>query len=387
MQKTPTALKELHDELGGPAALWLGYSFRHDWVLLDRAFGPNQPGSKTAHLTFERLQDWSEVEIARSDWDAMTGLMPYGLRTIDAHTLSHLVERLNEWHKTRDERNRGRSERLRQEELVRRAARQAMYERDNLPRIRATPYYLRDRTDSLTLLRRDLKDQQDAERAAIEAIVKQKDIQFLVHFTSVRNLPSILANGLLPRHTLAWRGIEFHQNDELRMDGLMEATSLSISFPNYRMLFKQLNHPQGDAFCLLALNPRVLWELPCLFSPGNAARRALSVHKEHLEPYIGIKALARMFEGGDAKRELYGLPASYTTDEQAEVLVVDDIASTHIRGIVLPRALVPQQRAAIVEQAAATGVADLTATHRAWFGKRADDAARWVRPASDTDIF
>mgnify|MGYP001252283486 CR=1 FL=1 len=389
MLTTLAALRALHDELGGPATLWLGYSTQHGWVLLDRTLEQNRPGGRTDQLTFERLKDWSEVEVARCDWDAMIGLTPYGRQTIDPPALSCLIERLYGWRKTRDERALSRSERQRKEEQARLAARQAKYEQDNLPRIRATPYNRRDRADALLLLRRELKDQQASERAAIEAIVRERSIQFLIHFTSIRNLPSILTNGLLPRHTLASRGVEFHHNDELRMEGLTEATSLSIGFPNYLMLFKQINQARGDSFCLLALDPRVLWELPCLFSPGNAARRTFSEHKEHLEPYTGVKALARMFEGGEANRKLYGLPPYYTTDPQAEVLVVHDIPSTHIKGVVLPRLQDLQRRTALVELAAAAGVADMTETHRSWFGKRPDDAARWVntRPAPNTDTF
>lgn len=389
MQMTQAALRALHDELGGPTALWLGYSASHGWVLLDRALGQNRPGSKTDYLTFERVTDWSEVQVARCDWDAMVGLTPYATQAVDPTVLSYLIERLQGWHDTRDERTRRRNDRLKEEEQARLAAQLLKYEQENLERIRATPCFKRSRADALVLLKRELKDQQVVERAAIKAIVSERAIQFLVHFTSVRNLSSILTRGLLPRHKLASQKVDFRHNDELRMEGMTEATSLSISFPNYLMLYKQVNQAPDDRFCILALEPSLLWELPCLFSQGNAARRTLSPCREYLEPYIGAKALARLFDAGGSNRDFYRIPSSHTTDPQSEVLVVHDIPSSYIKGVVLPRLPDQDKRTALVKLAAAAGVADLTETHGGWFGKRPDVSVRQGngRPAPHIDIF
>ncbi|MFH4181086.1 DUF4433 domain-containing protein, partial [Acinetobacter baumannii] len=57
------------------------------------------------------------------------------------------------------------------------------------------------------------------EQQAIQAIVTAKNIPYLVHFTRVDNLPSILNNGFYPqsRKMQLLNGIS-HINDELRLD-------------------------------------------------------------------------------------------------------------------------------------------------------------------------
>lgn len=389
MGPTLEALKALHDDLGGAETLWLGHSIEHGWVVLDRTLHPNQPGIKSSHLILTKLDDLADVSLARGDWDAMTGLTYYGRRTIASPELSYLLDRLQTWHQTSEERGRRRSKRQKEEERARQAAMQARYAELYLERIRATPYYKRHRADAIALLRHDLKVQQTAEQETITELVKERKIQSLVHFTSIRNLRSILTHGLLSRNRLASQGLDFKFNDTRRLDGLPEATSLSIEFPNYLMLYKQVNQSDRDVFCVLALHPRVLWELPCLFSPDNAASHPLSPHMERLKRYTGVDAIMRMFEGGEAHRERYKMPLAYTTNPQAEVLVVDDIPTEYITGVALPTRRDFQERAELLELAAAYGIANLSETHSNWFRRRADDDARWISTyqPSDIDIF
>lgn len=380
MQITLTALKSLHNELGGSAQVWFGYSPQHDWLLLDRTLKPNRVGSKTEKLTFERFKDWSEVELARTDWDTMASLTSYGRVPMEPMVRSYLFERLQGWHETRDER----AERQRLEKEAVLAAQRAGCERDNLQRIQGiTPYYARDRSDALDLLRHDLKKHQAAERSRIETLVSERGIQYLVHFTPVINLPSILGNGLVPRKTLEAHGTAFCHNDQIRKEGLKEANCLSISFPNYLMLYPNI----GKNLCLLALDPAILWELPCLFSPFNAASRCFSPHIELLQSYVGINALEQMFAGDRRNREAYGLLQSCTTDPQAEVLVVDTIPSSYIKGVVFSPRQSPEQRTPLLSQAAVQGIADMSETHSGWFRKRVDDTSRWAKSSSDFDIY
>lgn len=389
MEPTLVALKTLLVS-EGPDRLWLGYSVEHGWVVLDRALKPNQPGIRSSQLILTKLDDLAEVGLAREDWDAMTGLTYYGRRIIANPELSYLIDRVRTWHQTSEERGRRRRERQKEEERARQAALQAKTVELYIERIRTTPYHKRDRADAIALLRNDLKEQQVAERGAIEGLVEERKIHSLVHFTSIRNLRSILTHGLLSRRRLESRGLEFRYNDTVRWDGLQETTSLSIEFPNYRMFYKyKVNQAEGDVFCLLALHPRVLWELPCLFSPENAAKHRLSPNMEWLKRYTGVHALARMFEGGEVHRERYKIPLAYTTNSQAEVLVVDDIPTNYIKGVALQRSRNFQHRAEFLELAAAYGVADFSETHSHWFLKRPDDDARWksANQPSDIDIF
>ena len=72
----------------------------------------------------------------------------------------------------------------------------------------------------------------------IEKVVNERDIRWLMHFTRIENLESILENGLLPRNSFERLDIEPLTNDSLRLDGFLEAISLSIQSPNYKMFYK-----------------------------------------------------------------------------------------------------------------------------------------------------
>ena len=64
---------------------------------------------------------------------------------------------------------------------------------------------------------------------------KVHKVNYLVHFTPIDNLLSIMNKGICPRSYLS----NIRTTDEYRLDGLLDAISFSISFPNYRMLWKK----------------------------------------------------------------------------------------------------------------------------------------------------
>ena len=66
---------------------------------------------------------------------------------------------------------------------------------------------------------------------------KSRHIEDCVHFTNVLNLKSIINYGLLPKSTLKEESMNFQENDVYRYDGFENATSLSITFPNYKMFY------------------------------------------------------------------------------------------------------------------------------------------------------
>lgn len=373
------SLIALHEKLGGSNRIWLGISRDHGWVLLDRTRSQNSPGSRTDKLIFERLENWGDVEIARHKWEAMNGLTHYLRQPLEPHQIQFLIKQLEIWCET----SVLREEQLRAKAHLLEVAHEEQRKQNEIERIRDTPHHRRDRQEALLLVRHELKRQQIVERDALDAIIATRNIQFLVHFTAIVNLPSILRTGILPRHKLVSHGVEFQYNDLHRLDDLMEATSLSISFPNYLMLYKLRSQSKNGPYCILALSPRILSELPCMFSERNAACSPISANWELLERYRGVNALAQMFEGGEALKARYGIPPSYTTDPQAEVLVLDDIPTKYISGVVFPRTLDARKRE-LVTQATAwvaeAGVPDLTDLRREWFRNRADYPARWGSP-------
>jgi hypothetical protein len=151
----------------------------------------------------------------------------------------------------------------------------------------------------------------------IRRAVRRRGIERLFHFTRVENLPSIRAHGLLSRKQLAERGIEALVNDHDRHDGHLDRISLSIGFPNTRLLQAwRAIHPSAR-WAVLVLRPVVLWHHDCLFCPGNAAsRRFRAMAPEQLRGLAAFQRLFKRVVSDDVPTRRRDWP----TDVQAEVL-------------------------------------------------------------------
>ena len=174
----------------------------------------------------------------------------------------------------------------------------------------------------------------------IERIVNEKNIRWLVHFTRIENLRSILENGLLPRDNFEGLNLQPLTNDNLRLDGFLGATSLSIESPNYRMFWKcrcdakEQHSIPHENWVVLGIKPNILWEKDCAFCSTNAASNAIV--QVALEERKGAEALKRLFSEVDGKpsREEMRINNRCPTDPQAEILVFDKIEPDFIFGAV-----------------------------------------------------
>lgn len=84
-------------------------------------------------------------------------------------------------------------------------------------------------------------------------ILKNRKIRYLVHFTNVKNLPSILLNGILPRKTLEQRAIKFFFNDNDRLENKLDCISLSVEYPN-RFLLNKFKTEYNNKYCIILLD-------------------------------------------------------------------------------------------------------------------------------------
>ena len=170
------------------------------------------------------------------------------------------------------------------------------------------------------------------EQLAIQAIVTAKNIPYLVHFTRVENLPSILQHGLQPRsvvddanqnknNILFGKNIIF--NDSYRVDYKREYNCLSVSFPNWRM-FWGCRQNSGGNWVVLLLHPKILWAKESLFYPTNDATGSVSTLRIH--NFNNSIALANMF-GGQRDQNMCDHDP---TDVQAEVMVQGIIAPQYV---------------------------------------------------------
>lgn len=171
-------------------------------------------------------------------------------------------------------------------------------------------------------------------RQAIQAHATTIEIPFLVHFTRAVNLPSIMAHGLYPIGRANEISATPQINDEFRLDGYLNSTSVSIGFPNCQMFYKlRMDEPQVD-WAILALHPSILWIKDCAYCCHNAADARISS-----QPLLDLKTL-QAFMGmydeidGVLSREQQRLKAFDPTDVQAEVLVFDVIEPPYILGAI-----------------------------------------------------
>lgn len=155
-------------------------------------------------------------------------------------------------------------------------------------------------------------------------------ITALYHFTQMRNLASILQHGILPRKVLEERGLPFYFNDDVRTDQHPDATCLSISFPNYRMLYSRRCENPNIPWVIIELPPNLLWSERCAFCEANASHTLVSAKTLHERSEA--RALSRLFQprviGGARSPRI---PANYPTDPQAEVLLFGTIPPAAIR--------------------------------------------------------
>ncbi|WP_431256475.1 DarT ssDNA thymidine ADP-ribosyltransferase family protein [Roseateles chitinivorans] len=165
----------------------------------------------------------------------------------------------------------------------------------------------------------------------IQAIVAQRKIEDLVHFTRLANLPSILKYGLVPRETCRQVGIDFLHNDEHRIDGT-DGISMSIGFPNYKMFYQlRVKNPTVD-WVVIGINPEVLWEKSCLFCQQNAAHNDVTAIPQRLRK-LPARLDAMYCDFGSKTRASLNLPDNYPTHPQAEVISLDLIEPKYFRGV------------------------------------------------------
>lgn len=164
----------------------------------------------------------------------------------------------------------------------------------------------------------------------IEDYINQRGITSLYHFTVVGNLESILKNGLLSRTRLNNNRIGYYYNDGLRLDNRLNTISISISFPNYRMFYSYRQRAVSHKWCVIELNPNILYEKNCLFCITNAANNSETTRSDKEKK--GVMALEKLFYNNEYRQRL-GLCSEMPTNPQAEVLVMDDIEPCYIKSI------------------------------------------------------
>lgn len=122
----------------------------------------------------------------------------------------------------------------------------------------------------------------------------RRNISSLYHFSHLSNLRSIFKSGIISRQRLEEGGHRFHYNDELRLEGVRDAISLSLGEVNKKMLYKYsqglrdrdwvifkikkelISGPTQPSFDHRALLKRAIF---CHHNAASSAVRAISVEQ------------------------------------------------------------------------------------------------------------
>ena len=170
--------------------------------------------------------------------------------------------------------------------------------------------------------------------AEIEARVKALELPYLVHFTRVENLPSIMQHGLCSITTLTEADVGFTANDRLRLEGRPDAVCLSVSYPNEKMFAHYRWKAPEQAWVVLVIDRSVLWTLNVAFCNHNAADHR--IRQQPLDDLKTVSAFDNLFNPvqGLPSREESKLLAFDPTDVQAEVLAFDTVSPDLIKGVV-----------------------------------------------------
>jgi len=164
----------------------------------------------------------------------------------------------------------------------------------------------------------------------MKKLVKSYGIEYIVHFTRMKNLDNILKNGLKSRKKLEKDNKKFHFNDSHRNDNQKDAICCSVCHPNYKMFYK-LRQEKSKKWVVLLIKKNIIWKYKCAFCTENASSN--NVTSILLKKRKGKKAFKKLY-GKKKLRKKCKIFNPYPTNPQAEILVFNDIKSTDIISIV-----------------------------------------------------
>lgn len=171
----------------------------------------------------------------------------------------------------------------------------------------------------------------------IAEVVGAQQIENVLHFSRLENLPGILEHGLLSRSVLRNADYGVYVSDAGRLDKEDDAISVSISC-YYPKMFEAKRHRSGDEpWVILVLHPSLLWNYPCRFHRNGAATNATKYGSSTTYGGFALKTLFDDFSlSTDSTktsfRAEYGLPISWPTFSDSEVQVMSPIHPDYVMG-------------------------------------------------------
>jgi hypothetical protein len=163
-----------------------------------------------------------------------------------------------------------------------------------------------------------------------------RNVTSMFHFTSIKNLESIAANGFLGRETLSVKNLNFTPSDEIRYEPILDGVCFSLSRPNYYMAARKIL--SGHEMVLLELQglSDLLTSLNFVASPGNFGSPLLKRKIESWpEDFIGGQGLMNMFANSEIRKK-YLVPDFEPTDPQAEIIMLESVPWRYVSKVYFP---------------------------------------------------
>jgi len=168
----------------------------------------------------------------------------------------------------------------------------------------------------------------------IQEIIQKRGIIKLIHVTRKKNLKSIYEHGILPIKKLDEKKIEYVFNDNKRLDGWVNASSISVTKLNPYLIqsFNERHNLKDSDWFEIHIKPSILTEKECIFCDTNAASTTFNPYRNDTELLKRLKS-SLAFEGM-FKNKIYqtrrsipriGQKTNETTCNQAEICIVDKI--------------------------------------------------------------
>lgn len=173
-------------------------------------------------------------------------------------------------------------------------------------------------------------------QADIPRFLAARNITSLFHFTSIKNLESIVTHGFLGRESLKERVLEFTPSDQIRYEPILDGVCFSLSRPNHYMAARKI--VSGHEMVLPELQglDSLLTNYNFISSPGNFGSPTLKRKIESWpEEFIGGQGLMNLFKS-HATREKYSIPDFEPTDLQAEIIVVERLPWSFVEKVYFP---------------------------------------------------
>lgn len=177
----------------------------------------------------------------------------------------------------------------------------------------------------------------------IIAEIKQRNIQYLLHFTPAPNILSIIEHGIYSRDAMPdeirQKGYWLSSLERLNENDAVTSVSLMSYWPKM-FAAKCANGEQVD-YVFLMLDPDILWDLECHFYPSGSHT---NYAKRGFRNFGSTTLFLEMFEDRDpygldttpSYRRSNGIPSFFPTDPATEIHVCDHIPSERIIGAFVP---------------------------------------------------